>query len=838
MRLLFRASLRYLLRHWAQCAMATAGIALGVAIVVGMQAAQQSARQAFDASLGSVFGTATHVVTGVAGDFDEGVLATVRRLAPNLRPAPVLEGTVRLAGEPAAAFRVIGIDPLAVVATGSEPGFDLRAFMRRPGAVVLNAATAARIGVATGDRITTRGGPLDVLAVLDGGGGAGGRVSDQALLADLSTAQETLAMPGRLSRIELHAPDNSARTAAVLDALRAALPPELMLVDAARAARSAREMTRAFYTNLDALSLLAVLVGGFMIYNTVAFLVVRRHAEFARLRALGVTRGEIVRLVAGEALVLGLAGGALGVAFGHGVAGALVGAVTRNMRDHYFDPGTVAVGFSPALAAAALVLGTGVTLAAAVVPAWQAARTEPADATRRSRAESASRTALARAEVAGVGMALVAAALLLGSERSLYAGFGALGCFILAGVLVVPRFVQRLLGGIEALVGARLPLPERLALRAGSRSMGRIGMAVAALTAATATAIGVGMMVASFRVSVNDWLGELLRADLYVSQEFDARSAPAIDEAFATALLAEPGVAALSRVRREVLRLADGDIRVTAYDLPVAARAGFQFLAGDPAAVWRAWQTEDVAIVSEPFAWRHGATLGEDYALPTPGGVRTFRIVGIYADYGSEHGVLALSLATFRRHWQDGRVHGLGVYPAPGADAPALRAAVEALVAPRPELAVWSNAEIRAESMAVFDRTFIVTDVLTVFAALIAALGVFNALMALALEREREYTVMRATGCGPGLMRRMLYGQMFAVGLLAGALAIPLGAFIAVMLIEVINVRSFGWTMTLHGAWRELGVPAALAVLASLAAGVVPAERAVRIEPAQALRGE
>lgn len=838
MSLLTRASLRYLARHRGQCALAICGIALGIAIVVAIQLTQASARASFADSLASAFGPATHHVIGRDGAFDERHLALVRRLVPDARPSPVVEGSVRLSAHGrGTSLHVLGIDVFSAQGDGAA-GFDLRALLQVPGSVVLSATSAARLDLARGARVVvTSNGRRHTLTVLEvlpprpADGAAA--LPDAVLLADIATAQELFESHGRLSRIELETNDEHA-----LASLRAALPPALELVPVGRRLRGAENLTRAFYTNLDALSLLALLVGGFMIYNTMSFLAVQRQPLFARLRALGVTRAEIARSVAGEALLLGAAGGVLGIALGLALAARLLAPVTQTLRDHYFDSvaGTLAV--TPQLLGGALLLALVVSVAAALWPAWHAAQAAPADAVNLSWRQRAAARGLRRAALAGLIAAVGAGLLLALSSRSLAAGFGALAGLIVAAMLLVPLLVERLLLGAARLAPARA-LATRLALRSAARALGRIGLAVAALMAATATSIGVGLMVASFRGAVIDWLDQLLRADLYVAQSADGAPQLALDPTLLARLEALPGVAALSLVRRSSADSTHGRLRIAAYHLPPRARAGFRLEDGAlPPDFWSAWDTQDLVLVSAPLAYRWRLARGDVLRLNTPHGAIDCLIAGIYTDYGSEQGVVAMSLTRFRHHWQDQGISGAGMYARSGADQRALLRAVERELPDDGTLAAWSNAALKARSLAVFDRTFAVTDVLTVVATLIAALGVFNALLALHLERAREYAVLLALGCAAARLRAVLYVQSAAVGLLALAAAIPLGVLIARLLIDVINLRSFGWRMQLAWDWSALTVPAVAALCAALAATVYPAERAVRIDPANALRHE
>ncbi len=312
---LLRSSLRYLARHPWQSWLSVLGIALGVAVMVAVDLANQSARTAFKLSLERVAGRATHQIESAAGTIPDDLYARMR-IDLRLRPAaPLVEGTVRIFGR---TFTLLGIDPFA-----SEPlrqggaeldplaTIDLRT---RPGALLLSPADARELQIERGAGLELEAGGQPRQASLAGTFTAEDARLEGLAIADIATAQELLGRPGGIDRIDHILSSGRARS------LAGELPPGLRLITAQSRSNALGQMTQAFHSNLTAMSLLAVLVGGFIIYNTVTFAVLRRRTLLGTYRTLGVTRSQLFALVLGEALVFGLAGALLGV-----TAGILVG---------------------------------------------------------------------------------------------------------------------------------------------------------------------------------------------------------------------------------------------------------------------------------------------------------------------------------------------------------------------------------------------------------------------------------------------------------------------------------------------------------------------------------
>lgn len=841
--LIIKAFSRHLRQHPWQLALALLGITVGVAVIVAIRLTQHSAIDAFDAATRTTTGPANHRLLGEQGFITHERLRALDERFPGLRRTPVLRASVRLPEHGDKRITVLGIDPISRADLADHGRhrevvlFDPGTLIAEPGAAVISIATARELGIDDGSTLAVAAADtesrLRIVAIVPGPQAAGGLVSDLALV-DIATAQEMLALGERVSYIDIASNDES-----TLRALRAALPTDLELLDLDDEARNVKRMTDAFYTNLTALSLMALLVGMFLIYNTETFLVLQRREIFGRLRALGVSRAQLLTAALSEAAVIGAAGSVCGIVLGVLLADGLLSVVSTTINDLYFEASIETLSLTPTTLAASFLIGIGATLFAAYWPVRQATRIEPNLVMTQTRLRTRDIRQICFRAGAVFVACLALAVIALSATATTSGGFAGI-CLVVVGFAAlcpVVIVVLSLLGG--RILGLRY-LPERLGLRTVTASLNRTGTATAALMIATAASIGIGIMVSSFRLSVSDWLDSALRADLYIADSrFDNNAGMnKIPSTLAERIARLPSVAAVSTVLRREIRGDDGRLRLSAFELTAAARAGFRFRDGVPARIWRVWETADVALVTEPYAYHHDVAIGDELMLNTDSGPRAFRVAGIYLDYASERGSVALSRSTYDRHWESKGIDGIGVYRAPAADPSTLRAEITALLGSATTLIVNSPAELKQVSLKVFDRTFAITELLRGIAVAVSFIGILGALLAQQLERTREYGVLRAIGFNASEMCRNVLTQTVLLGLTAALLAIPVGVLIGLILIEVINPRSFGWTMTMLLEPSLIMNACAVALVAAIAAGIYPGWRAARIEPADAMRYE
>jgi putative ABC transport system permease protein len=379
----------------------------------------------------------------------------------------------------------------------------------------------------------------------------------------------------------------------------------------------------------------------------------------------------------------------------------------------------------------------------------------------------------------------------------------------------------------------------RLAFGDIAASLSRTGVAVAALGMAVAAMIGVSIMVESFRESLRDWLGHTMRADVYVTAPGPGSDRPErrIEPEVMRAVLATPGIDDHSESRQVVVESPSGPVPLTALQLTRTGYSALQLVEGDAAHAWPEFQ-QGAVLISEPLAWRLQLKLGGTLPLSTAAGVRSFRIAAVYREYGNDRGNVLMSLAQYRGLWHDDQITAMGIYLAPGAQPSAVIAGMRAAVHGRQALLMRSNADIRAISMSIFERTFVITRVLYWLAAGVAAVGLVSSLLAWELERSHELAIVRAIGLTPAGAAALVEAQTGFMGLVALVAAIPAGLLTAIVLTDVINRRAFGWRIELHLTVTQFTDALLLALVAALVAGMYPAWRSARASIAGDIREE
>lgn len=822
-------------------------VALGVAIALSVDLANTTAVASFASSVNIISNHINVQVLGVGRGFDERTILRVQNVPGVLDANPAIEDSLTVGARAGDAFsgeilRVLGVDLLRPVpgSSGSLSTPDPWVLVNGHGALI-SARVAAKYHWRPGSIVSALAGDRNVelrVAAILPPSVAG--VDSSVVFVDIATAQEIFSKIGRLDRIDCVV--DPAQLATTIAAVRRVLPPGVRAIEPKVRTGEIQRMLRSFELNLAALSYIALLVGMYLIYNTVAISVVQRRPEIGTLRALGVKRGQILRTFLAEGALFGVVGSLLGLLIGSVLATFSVAAVSRTVDTLYVASHADQVVYDPAVLLKAFLIGVAAAVAAALVPALEAARTPPAITMRAQGYERRLTGLVPRAAIFGLGLLLLGWActpLPPVGDVPLF-GYAAGLLIIFAGSLFAPLLIAGLARVARAVLVSRSAAGEIAAANLGSSPV-RNSVAVASLMIAIAMTVAVAILIGSFRTTVVAWANDTLKADVFVRPMGlgDASSDATFSPGVARTIARLPGVRSIDVIREISIPFRGRITGLAATNLAnFASRRTVRFIGRvDRDVLQRGLPDSGNVLISEPFATKFSLDTGDRFALDTPSGMTTLSVAAVYNDYSSDAGVVLMDLATFRRLYHDSALTSLAVYARPGVDLGALRNAIERSVLPL-RVDTQTTRELRALVIAIFDRTFAITYALYVISITIAVLGVVSTLFALVLERRREIGLLRYLGLRTREVRRMVYFEAAFIGLLGGISGVVVGVLLALLLIFVINRQAFGWLIELHMPWDFLGEAIVLVVMAALVAGIYPAGVAARIRTSEAVRAE
>jgi putative ABC transport system permease protein len=825
--------LRPLRRDLPRTTLTILAVALGVGVVIAIDLAGDAATGSFRSSLENLVGK-TDLEIVANGGVDERWMASLAALPVNARFAPVIETQGIL--EHVGAVTVYGVDFIAQARrerAGKPIPTDLDS------AAIISSGLARRAGVKEGGQITFT--LQDAVETFRAAGIADAGDAEFALL-DIATAQRALHEYGKLDRIDVFVSPNEDFTRVERE-VRAALPASYRVEKPGTRSEQNQRMLRAFRWNLRVLSYISLVVGAFLIYNTISVSVVRRRPEIGILRALGAGRRWILWLFLGEALLFGLAGSLAGIALGRLMAEAAVGLIAQTVNSLYVSSRPAAVALGMPAVALAIFCGIAVAFVSALAPAREAMQVAPVEAMGRGAHEHHARLHVRRNLLWAILVAIVALAVSRVSpvDGKPIAGYAATLLAIVSMALAAPAVVTGLAAATRTASRALFGPEGLLAVRGLAAALDRTSVVVGALSTAIAMMASVGIMVGSFRETVIVWLDTQLRADLYVAPASRAGAGrhPALSADVPALVSSIPGVDAVDLFHALEFDYEGQRASLGSGDAGVVRRYGrLRFLRGeDREAVLRSLVGQDRVIVSEPFANKHGLHAGDAVTLPLGGHMVKAIVAGVYYDYSTERGWVIFDNATLAKYLPDLPATNLAIYVGKNADACQVRRAVEERLA-RYRVVVAPNRTLRQNAVMVFDRTFAITYALEGVAIAVAMLGAANSLLAMVLDRRREFGLLRYLGAAPAQVRRMILLEAGFLGLAANLLGLALGFVLSLVLIYVINKQSFGWTIQFHPPIALLAGASALVWMTTVLAGIYPARAAARLNPIEVIHEE
>jgi len=856
------------LRQWPLRTLLTiVGVALGVSASVAVRTANVDVLRSFEQAVLTVAGPTTLEVSGDETGLDEQVITRIRTVTGVTSASPViLQTAVRVSEDrPDNATQVLGLDLLAELNSRgfrvSQPTTESRLMdMIHPQAVFLGAKLATEWNLSVDDHVDFLIGPgrltCRIAGILRSESDRNSSWERMAVM-DIAAAQITFGMVGKVDRIDL-VTDTNMSVEEVAERVRTVLPPHLTVERPANRTKQVEQMVRAFRLNLTVLSWVGLLVGVFLIYNTMAFAVAQRRREIGIFRAIGMTQSRVAALFLMEAGLFGFLGGIVGSAAGMVLAQELIALLSRTISDLYVPVGAGDGGlFWTAqfwnIVLEGIIIGCVVSMIGAIGPSLDASRTATVRALAPGDYEASQQLRVGTLGVVGLSLLALAGLLswpgpirgvpLLGYTATLclLAGLACLAPICVTGWRRRRRYVGREFGARGVMRG--------IAVEHASRNPGRNGVTVSALMVGLAIMIGVLVMVRSFRHTVEVWVTDTVLADLVVAPSMWLRGTEigsvgrSLPPSWLDVLSATPGVAAVDSYRDVRVEVNGHRVAIVSRDLRLHAQWS-RYLVRNGDSSEQLNRAADIGgfLVSEVLADRLGVQEGSTLEIMTPSGARRFPIVAVFYDYSTDGGKLLMDRALYQSLWHDELITVFPVYLSAGSSIDPVRERIteqlSGKAAGRLPPLVISNAELRKEILEIFDRTFLLTYVLEAIAVVIAMLGIVNTLITSILERRREFATLRAIGGSSEQIRQLVLWEAAYLGAVGITLGLVGGGLLSLLLIKVINKQSFGWTIQMIVPIGALVQAVVLAAIATLVAGYFPARWAARQPVIEGLREE
>ena len=826
--------------HWLQVSVALIAIAIGVAMAFSIHLINTAAFNEFSAASKSLSGQSDLQVRGRKAFFDEALYPVLVKHEGVAVANPVLEFDVAIPGKEqnrndhklkiigTDMFRAIQISPDLLGLTAEGKTLDRLA----DDAIFLSPAAMEWLQVQQGDALQLYAG-LQTITLCVAGGLVRARAGQRIAVMDIGAAQWRFQHLGVLSRIELKLRDG-VNHAAFKAKLTEELGDAYWVTEIVDQEKRIANMSRAYRINLNMLALVALFTGTFLVFSTQALSVIRRRRQFALLRVLGFTRRQLLRQIVTEGGILGVTGSLLGLALGYAVAVLAIWLLGGDLGTNFFPGVKPGIHFDLWDAVLFFTVGLAVTLLGSLIPALEAARAKPAVALRSGSED----TAMAKLSTPWFALICLSVAAIFTQLPPVFElpifGYLAIVLLLIGGIALMPRLTagffsvlsnqwqQRRTGVVSTLVLARL-----------ANAPNQAAIALGGILASFSLMVAMAIMVTSFRISIDHWLGRVLPADLYVR----AAASGDLQADAQQAIAGLPGFDRVDFFRTQQLTLDVNRPEITLFARPVdqADPRNTLPLTDDMIAPGALPENAMPVWVSEAMVDLYGYRVGDKVTLPIGATASEFLVAGVWRDYGRQFGAIQMQLANYQALTGDLGINTVALWVQPGVSIDVAIAGLRQLPFGG-ALEISRSSDMRALSLEIFDRSFAVTYLLELIAVVIGLLGVAASFSAQTLARIKEFGMLRHIG----VMRQQILAMLAAEGGLLTALGMVLGFVlgwsISLILVFIVNPQSFHWTMELHLPWNWLAMIAVIMLVAAALTALLAGRRAVSGEVVRAVK--
>jgi putative ABC transport system permease protein len=847
LRLLKTISWRHAAHHRLRTALTFFGIVLGVAVIIAIAVVNRSLTTSFQTTIDQIAGKAVLQVANGESGIAESLFPTIRDTPGVLDAAAAIEGFLPVLGAPGERLFVYGVDLLTDSAirdhqfAGSQFAFDQALdFIAQPDSIALTESFSSRLKLPLGATITllsSEGQRKYVVRALLKEEGTARVFGGSFALMDLPVAQKAFGKEGKLDIVDLTIEEGEK-----IDTVQKRLTERLQGAgEVDRPGKRGEQielLLTSFRVGLFFVSLIALFVGFFLIYNTISVSVIQRKREIGTLRCLGMKRAELLRLIIAEALLLALFGSVAGAILGWLLAGVALVAVGETVRNLFSVMDLVRSTLSPGDFALALGSGVAVAVLAAVHPAWQAIHVSPLENARQAAWRPSGRGKISWANRLGLLCLVISPTLLLlassvdESVGRFSVGVVGMLVFLLSLAFFCPAIISY---AVRWFWQSALRLPgmawveARLASDSLRRNPARSGITVATMVISLAAIFTIAAFVNSVRGSLLAWVDQMVTADLIVSS--GARTAGPKNVPLKEDLLPElkkiPGVKIVDLYRLIRSSYQGKPILIESFSARESAVVRSLPMAdGDGAQALREMGEGAGVIVSESFQSKFGKGTDDTIELLTPSGRIAFKVIGVYVDYSSDSGSVLLDRALYKKYWKDELLDAFDLWLEPGANQQAVIQTIRENYGEPYQLFISTHRELKDAVVRIMEQSFAVNYAVEIVAVVVAIFSVINTLLASVLDRTREIGVLRAIGATQAQVRRIVVMEAGWMGLIGGVLGLVAGTVMAYHHVVYNTKMLTGWTFQFYYPYDVGALSIIASVILCVMAGFGPAKQA------------
>ncbi|NIP38495.1 MAG: FtsX-like permease family protein, partial [Candidatus Dadabacteria bacterium] len=792
----------------------------------------------------------THSVYSANERLDEQIYFDLRKQLGFKNIVPIIESAVYISQFPNEQFRIIGIDPfsensqLSFLEAGNirlnSKSFKL--FLTEENGAIISSRLMSGLGLKTGDAFMISAGSqkeVKVIATIDTAVNKSTAFTNNKIFVDIATAQNLLDFKGKITRIDLNLSGYSKQKIGDIKHFLSSGYPQTSLIRLGSLEKQRSKLTKSFELNLTALSLITLLIAFFLIYNSFNYSLVIRRPVFSVLRSIGVTSNEIFRLILTEALIIGLVSSVIGIALGVFLGQFSVLLVSNTLSSIYSVFGQTGFDLSSLTILKAILIGVTAVLSAALIPSLESRFIKPLSL---SSGSYFNKNFLRFVPyLLTTGVILIFSGLYISAFLSSNITLTFVGLFIIiiGYTLVLPALMVVLAGIINRFAKPLLGKIYLIPCRNYLSSIDKNYVATASLTVAVAVFLSMTVLIESFRTTLTAWLDDTFSSDVFISAAGRPGGNNGLDFSLLDIVSGVSGTADIGYSRKiNLLTERYGKLNLIALSENPPIKP--QIISGLVNEFSGFIKIDDNAVlISESFSNRYKDKLKDGYlSISTKKGEKKFLIAGVFSDFATQTGTLIIGYDLFKNFWDDDKLTSVSLNVSPGYELNTVLNSIRAGLSGERELRLSTNKDLKDSAHRIFNQTFAITNAMRVIAFAVAFFGILGALLALELSRKKEIGVLRSLGVKVSEIRKIIFSETGIIGLLSGIVSIPLGLTMAYLLVNVINFKSFGWTINFVIKPGYLAEAVLISFIAAMLAGIYPSVIFSKINISEAIREE